>query len=566
MAKKPKKPSAGPGAARQKALAAQSRHGSRGDFGLAALGDITSSHGMLPRTRYAWDAMWATFFTAPNLHTVFTMKDEARNTGHRSSHWGGDTRLRTRPVGFVSAGFIEPLKQQPQDDQPCEESSETGISVGDALQQSSAALAAEVGELSLETAEETLELPDPFPSSPSPAAAVVATTTASTTAGISAIETAQPEAVGFFIDVTGDKTLAANISRSPPRVPDPQTSADDSDSSTEVILFKGRNNTNRDKAPIQQKRTNPTISLDTIRYDSRAVEAGVAEDSKPSLNHALQSGGAGPRRRAKRGRFDHIDDDEEAIIADYIANMADDSDDVDEGTSQQPFLNADLGADDDDLGNGTSNSNMSSGDSAVPHDARDSDAALNDDVLGGQDSEGDDTASPTMDDETLARLLAKQEELGMGSDELLLASGAAGGRGSAYFQSGPQTSRRGKTGNNHNGSAFPSASAVADAFDDLDLMDWERPSLRNQRKRGRRGQPPVFGLSDSEMEQTLQTAWHNDRESKKSRKMRREELRAQGLLGKHADPNDPRLRYPTGMTLEDIKAEMRSFLEGSEPR
>ena len=61
MAKKPKKPSAGPGAARQKALAAQSRHGPRGDLGLAALREITSPHGMLPRPRYARDAIRVTF-------------------------------------------------------------------------------------------------------------------------------------------------------------------------------------------------------------------------------------------------------------------------------------------------------------------------------------------------------------------------------------------------------------------------------------------------------------------------------------------------------------------------
>lgn len=47
MAKKAKKPSAGPGAARRNAAAAQARPRSRGEFALAALREVTSSNGML---------------------------------------------------------------------------------------------------------------------------------------------------------------------------------------------------------------------------------------------------------------------------------------------------------------------------------------------------------------------------------------------------------------------------------------------------------------------------------------------------------------------------------------
>jgi hypothetical protein len=489
------------------------------------------------------------------------MQDEARNTGHRSSLWGGNTRLRARPIGFVSAGLIEPLKdetQKEQDDGSSKGISEVGIPIEGAIHQPPVALPTEEQDLPGETAEQPLDSTKPS-TSPGPAALTF-------TAGTSPRGVIQPEAMGFIIDVTGDKTLAANLSKSAPRIADPQSSADESDSSSEVILFKGRNKTNWGREAAENKRTVPSMTLDTIRYEIKAVEAEIAQDTDKSSNQAV-SFRARSRSRGRHARGEGLDEEEDAIIADYIANMAEDSDeDEDERPSRQPFLSVDLGADHGGFGHDNSESSVFSDDSAASDDDQEGEIAMDRHVLSGQNSDDDNMASPTMDDETLARLLAKQEELGMGSDELLLASGVTGGRGLAYYGNSPRKSRYGKGTNNRNPGTFRGASAVADAFDDLDLMDWERPSLQNQRKGGRRGPPPVFGLSDSEMEQKLQAAWQKDRESKKSRKMRREELRSQGLLGKHADPDDPRLRYPNGMTLEDIKAEMRSFLEGSEPR
>lgn len=497
---------------------------------------------------------------APNTQAAFTMKDEARNTGHRASLWAGDTRLRARPIGFVSAGLIEPLEEKPQDEQDDEspkETSEAGISMEDATHQPPIMLPIEEHDLPVETAGQSLESSRPSPSPDATAAAL--------TAGTSASDVVVPEPLGFVIDVTGEKTLAANLPKPAPCLPDLQSSADEGDSSSsEVILFKGRNNTSLGRGPAQQKPKDSTLTLDTIRLEVKAVEAENSRDTDEPSSHATRSS-ARSRRRDRRVKPQDVDDEEEAIIADYIANMAEDSDDADE--PRQPFLGRDLGADDGGFSSDTSSeSSALLDDTAASGDDQEDETSMGRDVLGGQGSDDDDMASPTMDDETLARLLAKQEELGMGSDELILASAAAGGRGSAYYGNNSRKSRRGYGADNRNPGGLPSASSVADAFDDLDLMDWERPSLQNQRKRGRRGQAPVFGLSDSELEQTLQTAWQNDRESKKSRKMRREQLRAQGLLGKHANPEDPRLRYPHGMTLEDIKAEMRSFLEGSEAR
>jgi hypothetical protein len=474
------------------------------------------------------------------------------------------------PVGFVSAGFIEPLKEEDAENKSSKGSSDADIPiVHDAVQQSLSALATEEEDLQADLPEAPLDLDSSASSFPDQVATAVAQPTPAPAAvanpDTTADEAVKSEAIGFFIDLTGDKTLAANISRSPPRVAEPQSSADESDSSTEVVLFKGRNNLNRFTGRVEHARAKPGITLDTIRLEVKAVAADTAEDSRRRKSLDAVPSRDRSKRPAKHTHQAQFDDEEEAIIADYIANMAADSDDMDEVTPQRPFLSADIGADDGGFGDDTSQSSMSSDDSAASKDEV-GDAAFDRDTPIDLDSDEDGMASPTMDDETLARLLAKQEELGMGSDELLLSSGAFDGRLSADYRYSSQKSRRSKGAPRASGRAFASASAVADAFDDLDLMDWQRPSLQNQRKRGRRGEPPVFGLSDSDMEQTLQAAWQKDRESKKSRKLRREELRAQGLLGKHANPDDPRLRYPTGMTLEDIKVEMRSFLEGSEPR
>lgn len=264
------------------------------------------------------------------------------------------------------------------------------------------------------------------------------------------------------------------------------------------------------------------------------------------------------------------ENEEDALIADYIANMVSDSGEDSEGNTR-PYLMSDLGqgnpwaAKDASSNDDSDESGDDSGDDEFFNEliGADGSNAIPDSENSGED---DGMASPTIDDETMARLLAKQEELGLGSDELVLFGGQE--------MSTSYTVNMGKSRSRTKAEAqiikgrrkFPSASAVADAFDELDLMDWERPSLQKPRKGGRRGKaPPDFDVSDSELELTLQTAWVKDRETKKMKKLQREELRAQGLLGKHANPDDPRLKYPTGMTLDDIKTEMRDFLLGSEP-
>jgi hypothetical protein len=171
---------------------------------------------------------------------------------------------------------------------------------------------------------------------------------------------------------------------------------------------------------------------------------------------------------------------------------------------------------------------------------------------------GQNPMAGTIDDETLAVLLSKQEELGIGSDELLLYDGgveASVARAAKRYAKDTLKKHR-RVAKDY----FPSATLLADALDQdpyggFDVMDHERPSLR--KKKGKKSLP--FEISDDELRETMETVWENDRSKKKARKQEREELRVQGLLGSKSMTN----KYGEGMTIMEIGKEFESFL-GSE--
>ncbi|KAI4229617.1 MAG: hypothetical protein L6R36_000664, partial [Xanthoria steineri] len=170
-----------------------------------------------------------------------------------------------------------------------------------------------------------------------------------------------------------------------------------------------------------------------------------------------------------------------------------------------------------------------------------------------------------MTDEKIARLLSKQEELGLGSNELVLFDGAdeddedeEDDLPAAYI---PLKKARAKKTRKPHGD-FVSAGLFAeelesDPYGDFDVMDHSRLSLR-QKPKGRRG-APTFDLSDVELEASLQSAWEKDRSKKKIRKKEREELRAQGLLGKSGHP-DLNAKYKEGITLHQVREEIITFM------
>jgi hypothetical protein len=60
----------------------------------------------------------------------------------------------------------------------------------------------------------------------------------------------------------------------------------------------------------------------------------------------------------------------------------------------------------------------------------------------------------------------------------------------------------------------------------------------------------------------MQKTYENDRVKKKERKQEREELRAQGLLGSKNGKPDLKKKYQEGMSIREIKEEIRAFLMG----
>lgn len=193
-------------------------------------------------------------------------------------------------------------------------------------------------------------------------------------------------------------------------------------------------------------------------------------------------------------------------------------------------------------------------------------------------SESSDDADDTeddeeLDDETIARVLQKQEELGLGSDEVLLYGGDEyfGGAGStkAAFDSyygKPSKRRSGQPrGRGKRDRTFPSASAMADAlamdpYGGFDIMDTERPSLK-PKKKGRRGQPPPE-LEDPDLNYQMQNAWEADRVKKRLKKAEREELRQQGLLGRKSKAPNLAVKYKGGLDMDDVLEEIREFMVG----
>ncbi|EEH40071.1 hypothetical protein PAAG_08920 [Paracoccidioides lutzii Pb01] len=172
-----------------------------------------------------------------------------------------------------------------------------------------------------------------------------------------------------------------------------------------------------------------------------------------------------------------------------------------------------------------------------------------------------------MTDEQMARLLQTQGSFGLGTNDLLLydENDAVDGFEKAtrsqfsYTSVSKLTVRRNRAGH------FPSASALANALEEdpyggIDAMAFDRPRLKNKLKGRRHAHQQDFGLSDSDMARELHLAWENDRKKKKTKRQEREEQRSGGLLGTGPGKVDLKAKYPHGMTLDNVKDEIRNFL------
>lgn len=367
----------------------------------------------------------------------------------------------------------------------------------------------------------------------------------------------------FFVDITGCKAQSQRhvgpVPIPSPHSPAPSSSA--SSSGRDEVVFRGRNRQKHQKL-------RPAI-VDEVTIQVQAAEKTMQRISLEST--AELSPQRDPCTIPAWQLLGHNDDDD--LVADYIANMDDDEADQEgekesreehEARIQSSFGARDLGGADGDFVLAEQSHN-----DAFPADDDESDDDDNEDAAEGNPLSSVDAADE-IDDEALARLLAKQEELGIDEDDLVLTSAEITSYNNRFVATSNSRIADHRQMIRSNQSRFPvsqgarskipSASAVADAFDEMDLMDWGRHNTPRKPK-SKRGQP-TFDLSDSEMEAHLQATFKKDRLRKKERKLEREELRAAGLLGKHGNPDDLRVKYPTGITIDQVKEEIRTFLQG----
>jgi len=432
------------------------------------------------------------------------MRDEARNTASHMSPWGqnGFLRptelLRQKPVAFVSAGFVEPLK----DIQPVEETKATSSTSEDVNKP----LASEGDAAVPDTAERLLTPVDDGPQ----AVADVETKTVVLPDKIpkqNQGDGTAPEATAFFFDLTGDQNVAHLASQES----NPGSNEDVINSSDEVILFKGRGKSYR---MARGGASAPVVTKQQHGQGWKRLQhaASPGAHSRPHQQPRPQNG--------KQPAIDSEEEDvEDAILADYIENMAANSDDDD--PDQTPTFNAqrDLGGEGMAFGSGPADICPPGDDFPLTKD----DANVDSETSG--DSGEEDDSDSDEDVEALARMTKRQHPLGSGT---------------------------------------PNTASVTEAFDEMDIGSWDPPQLVGRRKGRRRKEAPDFGAADSDMEKHLKSSWENDRERKKGRKLEREALRASGLLGKNANPEDLRVKYLTGMTLDEIKDELLAFLLSSE--
>jgi hypothetical protein len=291
---------------------------------------------------------------------------------------------------------------------------------------------------------------------------------------------------------------------------------------------------------------------------------------------------------------DQSENDEDAIYQDYVDNLrAQGSDaDIDSSTFQARELDvtqlttldrvhhqpSSTSSSEDEAGNrvqkGQRGNTKQAEDPADSDDEEDKDSDDQTEEDDDDDSIADDMdlierKMARLDDENIARLLAKQDELGILADDLVLfdedtaLDSVVVKEALVYSKKSPKSAR-------HVKKTLRASSLMVDLehnpYGEFDIMDFERPSLSRKKGKGKRGEPTFEGV-DSDLEAALKVAWNKDRETKKARKEERERLRSEGLLGKknsrQADLDD---KYSEGLSMEQVKQEFVTFLASSRER
>lgn len=494
----------------------------------------------------------------------YSMRDGARYTVRDDLKWNSDERLRYRPVNFISAGLIEPLKEM-----QVESRNEAKAGKPEAkllLADSTSAPTKIHDELKSSTPPRTdvpVGIPPVQNENKKPASSPVKKPTANP---ITSGTFSMTSDTLFMLDTVGDKTLRKEPKK-PVKKPahveheehnDP--AADDTDSSQEVILFRGRTAPRKPAEPsssrVQESRQELELLVKTqserLQVTATTEEiAAVPEARSEAPSPAKKSLAHSPPRTNDAPDVDVEEEDEEdAVLADYMANMEGLEDLI---AHHQKFASRDLGGSDGDVVLGA--------ESGSDDSAGSDDDELEDDDLAMDDlrSDSDEDLAAEIDDAELARLLAKQEELGLVGDELLLFDGAVSGRDAPSRRPRRKQARTRPPKQDAPAPQPNSANDVAEAFDDLDLMDWDHMNSLRRKPKGKHGAVNLTN-EDAELQAVMDATYEKDRLKKKERKREREELRAKGLLGKNPNPDDPRIRFVDGINLTELREEFSRFL------
>ena len=192
----------------------------------------------------------------------------------------------------------------------------------------------------------------------------------------------------------------------------------------------------------------------------------------------------------------------------------------------------------------------------------DEDDEVLDDIINQLESEDEENErilkrTEKMTDEEIARALQKQEELGLGGDDVMLFDGndedgfVKQADFLAFASSSPKSRRKSGWKGRRSAEEFPSASLFADVLDQdpygaFDVMDFDRPSLK-PKKKGRKGDLPFDIPDDPDLADQMRRTWAKDRDKKAIRKAQKLEARA---TAEAAVPTDS----------ESIRNAIRSFL------
>lgn len=177
-----------------------------------------------------------------------------------------------------------------------------------------------------------------------------------------------------------------------------------------------------------------------------------------------------------------------------------------------------------------------------------------------------------MTDEKIAKLLSKQEELGLGSSDIVLFDG------DGFENVGHSTPSLDERHRHMSRSKYEKLKEPCDDFSSIDalesaielgryngfdVIDRSRPSLWKPYKGYRI--IPALEPSDLDMVNSIQAVWENDRAKKKTQKHEREKLHQLGLIGKKSKMAI-KAQSINDISIAKLKKEIKEFLNSPAER